>query len=258
MLDPTFHAACEAAAVAWDVPALAVGDGSRRRVGTIAIGCDPGARFRVASVTKTFTATLALQLLDFEDSTGVWPADVRIRHLLSHTSGYDSETGDLARFGDGDDALAAVVAELPSVRRFLAVEQVWSYANSGYWLSGLLCAQRAGSTYEDAIAKYILQPLGLEATSFSEPDLEGSGPGAAAGGPYPRARRPSGGLVSNVHDLIRFGQAHLATPASARLRIVHGKPLGGVYGLGLFGERVGGVEVWGHPGSYGGFESRCS
>ena len=150
MLDPTFHAACEAAAVAWDVPALAVATSVGGELETIAIGCDPGARFRVASVTKTFTATLALQLLDFEDSTGVWPADVRIRHLLSHTSGYDSETGDLARFGDGDDALAAVVAELPSVRRFLAVEQVWSYANSGYWLSGLLCAQRAGSTYEDA------------------------------------------------------------------------------------------------------------
>ncbi len=255
MLDPTFHAACEAAAVAWDVPSVVVGTAIGGDIGTIAIGCDASARFRVASVTKTFTATLALQLLDIEDSTGVWPADVRIRHLLSHTSGYDSECGDLARFGDGDDALAAVVGELPSVRRFLAVEQAWSYANSGYWLSGLLCAQRAGSTYEDAVAARILQPLGLESTSFGEPDLDGSGPGAADGGPYPRARRPSGGLVSNVHDLIRFGQNHLATPTSARLRIVHGKPLGGVYGLGLFGERVGGVEVWGHPGSYGGFES---
>jgi hypothetical protein len=39
------------------------------------------------------------------------------------------------------------------------------------------------------------------------------------------------------------------------MRVVHGKPVGGVYGLGLFGERVGGVEVWGHPGSYGGFQS---
>ena len=176
MLDPTFHAACEAAAVAWDVPSLAVATAVGDEVGTIAIGCHVGARFRVASVTKTFTATLALQLLDFEDSTGVWPADVRIRHLLSHTSGYDSETGDLARFGGGDDALAAVVAELPSVRRFLAVEQVWSYANSGYWPSGLLCAQRAGSTYEDAIAKYILQPLGLEATGSPSRTWRAAGP----------------------------------------------------------------------------------
>jgi CubicO group peptidase (beta-lactamase class C family) len=255
MLDPMFHAVCEAAAVAWDVPSLAVATAVGDQVETLAIGCEPDARFRVASVTKTFTATVALGLLDTEDSTGVWPADVRIRHLLSHTSGYDSECGDLARFGDGDDALAALVAELPSVRRFLAVEQAWSYANSGYWLTGLLCADRAGSGYEDALTARILQPLGLEATSFGEPDLAGSGPGAVDDRPYPRARRPSGGLSSNVHDLIRFGQAHLTTPSSARLRIVHGKPPGGVYGLGLFGERVGGVEVWGHPGSYGGFES---
>ena len=105
-----------------------------------------------------------------------------------------------------------------------------------------------------AVAARILQPLGLESTSFGEPDLVGSGPGALDD-PYPRARRPSGGLVSNVHDLIRFGRAQLATPAYARLRIVHGQPPRGVYGLGLFGERVGGVEVWGHSGSYGGFES---
>jgi len=255
MMDPTFHAVCEAAAVAWDVPSLAIATAVGDHVETLAIGCDPGDRFRVASVTKTFTATLALDLLDVEDSTVVWPPDVRIRHLLSHTSGYDSECGDLERFGAGDDALAAVVAELPSVRRFLAVEQAWSYANSGYWLTGLLCAQRTGSAYEDTVAAGILHPLGLEATSFDEPDLAGSGPGAVDDGPYPRARRPSGGLVSNVHDLIRFGRAHLAAPGSARLRIVHGTPPRGVYGLGLFGERIGGVEVWGHPGSYGGFES---
>ena len=34
-----------------------------------------------------------------------------------------------------------------------------------------------------------------------------------------------------------------------------GKPVGGVYGLGLFGERVAGVDVWGHGGSFGGFQS---
>jgi D-alanyl-D-alanine carboxypeptidase len=254
MPDPTFHAVCEAAAVAWDVPALAVGTSVAEDVTTIGVGCDPTTRFRVASVTKPFTATLALDLLDVGAATGVWPSDVRIRHLLSHTSGYDCECGDLSRFGDGDDALAGVVAELPSVRRFLAVEQAWSYANTGYWLTAHLCAQEAGSTFEDALTARILAPNGLEATDFGEPEVEGSGPGVVEGA-YPRARRASGGLVSNVHDLLRFGRAHLASPASARLRIVHGKPAGGVYGLGLFGERVGGVEVWGHRGSYGGFQA---
>ena len=158
------------------------------------------------------------------------------------------------RFGYGRRRPRGCVAELPCVRRFLGVEQVWSYANTGYWLAGHLAAERAGTTFEDALAARVLGPAGLEATSFDEPELDGTGSQAAAG-PYPRARRPSGGLVSNVPDLLRFGRWHLAQPDSARLRVVAGKPTAGVYGLGLAGERVGGVEVWGHPGSYGGFQS---
>jgi CubicO group peptidase (beta-lactamase class C family) len=176
---------------------------------------------------------------------------VRVRHLLSHTSGFDAERGDLARFGEGDDALGAAVAELEGTRRWVGADECWSYANSGYWLAGWLAANVAGSTYEDAVDSRWVTPLGLESTSFGEPELAGTA-SAVVEGPYPRARRPSGGLVSNVHDLLRFGARLLDAP---ELRIVHGKPVGGVYGLGLSGERVGGVEVWGHGGSWGGFQS---
>jgi CubicO group peptidase (beta-lactamase class C family) len=58
--------------------------------------------------------------------------------------------------------------------------------------------------------------------------------------------------VSNVTDLLRFGERLLTEP---RLRIVHAKAVAGVYGLGLQGQRVGGVEVWGHGGSWGGYQS---
>ena len=256
MIDPRFHAVCEAAAVEWDVPALAIGIAAGDELETLEIGCEPGTRFRVASVTKAFTAMLALDLLELEETTGVWAADVRVRHLLSHTSGYDCEFGDMSRFGDGDDALAAAVAELPAVRRWVGVEQAWSYSNAGYWLAGHLCAQAAGGSYEEAVAARILRPLGLDATSFDgEPDVPGTGPDAEED-PYPRARRPSGGLISNVADLLSFGRHHLDAPGAARMRIVHGKPIGGVYGLGLGGERIGGVDVWGHAGSYGGYQSQ--
>ena len=250
-MNPRFQAICEAVALERDVPALAVGLSVGGQIVTAAVGCEAATVFRVASVTKPLTATLALDLLDFEATTGIWPDEVRVRHLLSHTSGYDCECGDLARFGSGDDALAAVVAELPGVRRLVGVEQAWSYANTGYWLAGHLAAERAGRSYEDALSARVLVP---ESTSFGEPEIEGTG-AAVVTGPYPRARRPSGGLVSNVPDLLRFGEWHLARPESALLRVPHGKPPGGVYGLGLFGERVGGSGVWGHPGSYGGFQS---
>jgi D-alanyl-D-alanine carboxypeptidase len=253
-MDSTFQAVCEAAAIAWDVPALAVGISTGGRRETAAVGCEAETLFRIASVTKPFTATLALDVLDLEAASGVWPPDVRVRHLLSHTSGFDCECGDVGRFGDGDDALGRVVSELEGVRRFVGVEQAWSYANTGYWLAGWLAAERLDTSYEDALLERVIRPAGLAATFFGEPALAGTGAGAIPG-PYPRARRPSGGLVSNVPDLLRFGEWQLATPSTARLRIVHGKPAGGVYGLGLAGERVGGVDVWGHSGSYGGFES---
>jgi CubicO group peptidase (beta-lactamase class C family) len=249
---PGFQAVCEAAAERWDVPALAAGVSLDGRRETVAAGCSTDTRFRVASVTKPFTAALALKLVDFDASTAVWPEDVRVRHLLSHTSGYDCECGDLARFGDGDDALGAAVRELPSVRRLVGVDQVWSYSNAGYWLAGWLCANAAGTTYEDALAEHVLGEL--PATSFDEPDLGGTGPQAIAE-PYPRARRPSGGLVSNVADLLTFAARQLGDRATDVLRLPVAKPTAGVYGYGFDGERVGGFEVWGHPGSYGGFQS---
>jgi CubicO group peptidase (beta-lactamase class C family) len=101
----------------------------------------------------------------------------------------------------------------------------------------------------------VLRPFGLEATSFGEPDLAGTGLGALEG-PYPRARRPSGGIVSSADDLVRFGRRLLQEPLFATMRQPRGRSVGGVYGLGLFGERVAGAEVWGHSGSYGGFQSQ--
>ncbi len=253
-MDSRFQAVCEGAAAAWDVHALAVGTSVAGEVDTLATGCTPATRFRIASITKPFTAMLALELLDLEAPTGAWPADVRVRHLLAHTSGFDCENGDLARFGDGDGALAAAIGELPAVRRWVGADEAWSYANTGYWLAAALCAEAAGATYEDALLERVLRPAGLTATAFDEPELASTGRDAHDR-PYPRARRPSGGLVSNVEDLLRFGAYHLAQPSSDRMRSVRGRPTSGVYGLGLFGERVGGTDVWGHGGSYGGFQS---
>src|SRR5471032_988611 len=169
-MDSTFLRVCEAWADRFEVPALQLAlldpDGS---VEDIALDCDPGDRFRIASITKPVTASAAVQLLDLDATTGVWPDDVRVRHLLSHTSGFDSELADLARLGDGDDALGSAVAELPGIRRLLGAGEVFSYANSGYWLTGWLTGQAARSTYEEAVTEHVLKPAGLSGTDFGEP-----------------------------------------------------------------------------------------
>src|SRR5579884_1425918 len=235
---------CREAREAWEVPALVVSALVDGQTTTVALGADADARFRIASVTKPMVATLVLRLLDVDEGTGgIWPSDVRVRHLLAHTSGYDCELPDpdTARFGDGDDALVRCVAELPDVRRLVGADEAWSYANTGYWLAGFLAAARAASTFEDALTERVLEPAGLEATSFDEPDLEGHGRDVPPP-PFPRARRPSGGLTSTVADLVRYALWHLAQDDGGRLRTVQGKPVAGVYGLGLFGERVAGAR----------------
>lgn len=237
MLDTTFFRACEAAAGRWDVQALALGSSTPHDSTTFGFGCPPDTRFPVASVTKPITAALALRLLGLDASTVVWPDEVRVRHLLAHTTGFVSELAELERFGDGDGALAAAVRELPSLERPFGVDELWSYANSGYWLAGWLAAQAAGVSFEDAVTRQVFEPAGMAASGFDAEE-------------YPRARRPSGGAVSNVPDLLAFGRWLLAQQFFEAMRTVRGKPVAGVYGLGLFGRRHTGIEVWGHPGSY--------
>jgi D-alanyl-D-alanine carboxypeptidase len=254
LADSTLLQASQRALERWQVPALAVATsvaGERRQ---FQLGCDEDARFRIASITKPMTASLAVQLLDLDESTGIWPEDVRVRHLLAHVTGFGGEIGDLTRFGEGDDALAAAVAELPSVERLVPLEAAWSYANTGYWLAGWLAAQQNGSTYEEALQEHVLGPAGISDPTFGEPSLQGSGPGAD-GGDYPRARRPSGGLVATTTDVGRFADWQLREAWTKALRVPLARPPGGVYGLGFFGQRVAGIDVWGHPGSYGGFQS---
>jgi CubicO group peptidase (beta-lactamase class C family) len=254
-LDSTFCRACDDAAARFGVPALVVGTaGSDGTTELHAVGCEPDERFRIASITKPMTAALAVRVLDVDAATGIWPDEVLVRHLLSHTTGFGCENGDLARFGDGNDALGRAVAELPKVTRFLGVDEAWSYANTGYWLAGWLAAEAAGEPFEDALRRHVLGPAGMASAGFDEPELSGSGRGATTA-PYPRARRPSGGLVAEATDVIRFGQWQLSEPWTEAQRQPLARPLGGVYGLGLFGERVAGVDVWGHGGSYGGFQS---
>src|SRR5581483_3088696 len=172
-MNRSFQALCEQAAERHGIPALAVATLAGGATDAVTVGCEAGTLFRIASITKPFTALLALSLLGLDEETGVWPPDVRVRHLLSHTSGFDCELPerDLARFGDGDDALAAAVAELPSVSRFVGVDEIWSYANTGYWLAGHLSALRAGESFETALEARVIRPFGLASTSFDEPDL---------------------------------------------------------------------------------------
>jgi CubicO group peptidase (beta-lactamase class C family) len=269
---------CSGALARWGVPGAVVGvlAGGESHLEAFGVAdlhtrepVRPATTFRIASITKPFTATLVLSLvdgglLDLDEPVPVeLPAEVTLRHLLAHLGGFEGEAGDPARFGDGDDALPRLVAELRGQTQIVPPGTVWSYCNAGYWVAGLLCADRLGTTYEDAIRARVLDPLGLTATSFGTPEAAGHvqpEPGSprherAPPRAYPRARRPSGGLVSNVPDLLRFAAYLFENERAATLREPQAETPDGAYGLGWALETVGGVDVWHHGGAYGGFRT---
>lgn len=233
MLEGALAPACEEALARRQVPGAAVGVLAGERVWTAGFGVlhvrgrEPVAadsNFRIASVTKPFTATLALQaslagVIGFDEEVPGPVEGVTVQHLLSHLGGFEGECGDLARFGDGDDALERLVADLQGQRVVVLPGWLWSYCNAGYWLLAHVLAERLGTSYEQALHDRVLHPLRLEHTGFGAPDATGHEHGQPVAGGYPRARNASGGLVSTVGDLLAFARFHLddaTQPRSAR------------------------------------------
>jgi CubicO group peptidase (beta-lactamase class C family) len=203
--------------------------------------------FRIASITKWFTASLAALLVDLDAplSPGVPSAG----RLLSHTADLRPNSREL----------------LPESCRGL-----WSYSNAGYVLAGEACAAAAGMSFSNAVRGRLLHPLGLETTTFEEPPAAARGhvPGGAGGhrpAPevvYPESRRAAGGLWSTVGDLLRFAAHQLggAGPLSAAelgsVREPRADALGGRYCLGCWSRTLAGDRrAFDHEGSVGGYQS---
>ncbi|MEU0242763.1 serine hydrolase domain-containing protein [Streptomyces sp. NPDC006235] len=144
---------------------------------------DPGARFRAGSVTKVFTAAVALHLaaegrLDLDRSARSYlpeliPAsygDVTVRQLLNHTHGIPAPDvpgttveewyADRFRVHDPRDMVRSATAKKPE----FAPGRRQHYLNIGYTITGLLIERVTGDTYERQVARRILRPLGLHDT----------------------------------------------------------------------------------------------
>ncbi|HEX4323001.1 MAG TPA: serine hydrolase domain-containing protein, partial [Gaiellaceae bacterium] len=230
------------------VPAVTAGLLVGERVELAAAGAaEVETPFRIASITKWFTASLAALVLDLDAPLGSDGSSAA--RLLSHTADLRPNSREL----------------LPEACRGL-----WSYSNAGYVLAGEACAAAAGTSYSRAVQEQVLDPLGLESTSFEQP--EGAAPGHVPDGDvghrpapevvYAESRRAAGGLWSTVGDLLRFAAHHLGGPgplsAAQRgaVRQPRAEALGGRYCVGCWSrELVGGRPAFDHEGSVGGYQS---
>lgn len=140
-------------------------------------------RFRIGSVTKTFTATVLLQLagenrLNLDDSIEKWLPGViqgngydgnqiTIRQILNHTSGI-AEYSRSKEFDLMDTKKSYAAEELVSMGISLppdfAPGKGWSYSNTGYVLLGILIEKVTGNSYAEEIENRIIEPLELSDT----------------------------------------------------------------------------------------------
>lgn len=163
--------------------------------------------FRVGSITKTFVATVVLQLVAegvvrLEDSVERWlPGLVpngqamTLRQLLNHTSGIYNYTDDpavirsLARNPLANWPPTALVQVATAHRPLFAPGTSWSYSNTGYILLGLVVEKATRQPLADELRRRVFEPLELRRTSLP------SAPTLAA--PYARGYLPPGnGLVA--------------------------------------------------------------
>jgi D-alanyl-D-alanine carboxypeptidase len=206
----------------------------------------PTDRFRIYSITKTFTAVLILQLVDegvlsLDDTVTDWLDDpevvripnvdrITIRRLLTHTSGvYDYFAEDSPFWQDaylGEDAdwsrvwspeeLLAYADGANHAPDFAPGEGV-RYSNTGYILLGLIVEEATAQPFADRLRQQILDPLGLTDTFFAATEpvpgetVQGyhlfGGDLVNVSATHLSAQWAEGGMVSTTRDLMRFGDA---------------------------------------------------
>jgi D-alanyl-D-alanine carboxypeptidase len=241
-----------------------------------------GDRFRIGSVTKTFVAAVVLQLVDegvlrLDDTAENWVPGllpggegITIRELLSHTSGLPDYVDDLPRSADPSwqpHDLIELALEDPqgAPRRF-------SYASTNYLVLQLVVEEAAGADLAEQLERRIVEPLGLEETSFEPGSLRGehahgyrppSHGGVVTGRPVDVTDEPAtwawgaGAIVSTADDVARFFRALLegeVVPPDLLEEMQMLVPAGrNRYGLGLAVYPTPCGPAWGHTGNANGY-----
>jgi CubicO group peptidase (beta-lactamase class C family) len=143
--------------------------------------------FRIGSMTKTFTGTAMMRLVDQGKVALEAPArtylpdlkladpsvtaSVTVRQLLNHSAGWLGD--DYASYGRGDDALARYVVDMQVLPQRTPPGQLFSYNNAAVNLGGRVIEAVTGMSYEAALQQLLLDPLGLSHTGFFTDELIG-------------------------------------------------------------------------------------
>ncbi|GAA2628032.1 serine hydrolase [Paractinoplanes durhamensis] len=199
----------------------------------------PDSVFQIGSVTKIWTSSLVMQLVDeglvdldapvrtylpeFRVVDPVATETVTVRQLLTHTGGFQ---GDLFEdTGRGDDAVAKLLTFLGTAgTQVHPPGAIHSYSNAGFVVLGALVARLRGDTWESVMRQRLVEPLGV--THMALHLDEGLFYRAAVGHlppensvariGLPRSNAPAGSVPAAApRELIKLGRMFLADGVAA-------------------------------------------
>ncbi|WP_430911207.1 serine hydrolase [Methylobacterium sp. sgz302541] len=236
-------------------------------------------RFRIASLTKAFTAAAILQLAEagklglddpvrrfVPDAPAIWER-VTLRHLLQHSSGiinYTALPSYLPKLSRIEQSPSEIVALTTAEPLLFEPGTRFEYSNTNYVLLGMTVEAASGLPYARYLRERLIGPLGLKDTDYD--DVSAILPRRASG--YRRGQAQwrnaaptassvpyaAGGLYSTVDDLAAWIRALLSdkllSPASREAMFTDG---GFGYGLGWFVGKGNERRLWSHGGSIPGY-----
>lgn len=193
--------------------------------------------FQIGSITKLWTSTLVMQLVDeglvdldvpvrtylpaFRIGDETAAAAITTRMLLTHTAGFEGDI--FTDTGPGDDAIEKYLGVLHEVPQLFPPGEQFSYNNAGYCVLGRLVEVLREKTYDDCLREHLFAPLGLTHAATSPYDaimfraamghveLEpGTGFQPAPMWALARSNAPAGTMLSmRPRDLVAFARMHL-------------------------------------------------
>ncbi|MHB1329692.1 MAG: serine hydrolase domain-containing protein, partial [Gemmatimonadales bacterium] len=249
--------------------------------------------FRVASISKLFTATAVMQLveqgkLDLDEEIDryldfavprKYQEKITLRHLLTHTAGFEEAFKKLPA-DSGKSVPLKEWATRTTPPQLYRPGTITSYSNYGTDLAGYIVEHVSGTPFPEYIRLHILDPLGMRQSSITEPlppelraqlSLEYPTASDSAGEFEVLMGEPSGNMSATATDMAKFAIAHLALgqydsiqilrPETARLMGMtqfrtHPRVPG--MGLGFFEEDRNGYRILGHGGDLSRFHSHLS
>ena len=247
----------------------------------------PDTVFRLGSITKQFTASVIMQLvqegrISLDDPLSRFLPDypqpgaaATVRQLLNHTGGVQSYTAIPGFMGeDANTSRAYTTAEMIALFRDMPSPtrpgEAWNYNNSGYVLLGAIIERVTGKAWHEAITERITRPLGLTTIRYGvgEERIPNMARGYTRDDDAVRPSRPihmsvphaAGALTGNVRDLATWAQAlhHgrvVSAQSYAQMTQAAALPEGRThpYGFGLGLGDVRGRPAVGHGGGIFGF-----